>query len=183
MNNEWGSFCCRCGTALSGPFPRICTNNHYTFASPLGVGVTLQPVIAADKTGLLIGYRNINPFKGQPALPGGFAENNETTKQAATRELGEETNIESDAASTTYFDEVSIRPGNDPRSQTLYFYVAKPITMDDINFDFSNGETQSLAVVFLRNGSELVDQHDAPTTLCFSEHHKIAVKYLQTLAP
>jgi 8-oxo-dGTP diphosphatase len=81
-----------------------------------------QPALAADcvvfdPQGRLLLIRRKNlPFQGQYALPGGFVEYGETTEQAATRELAEETGLTAVALSLVgvYSD-----PARDPRQHIV----------------------------------------------------------------
>lgn len=56
------------------------------------------------------------PFKGMPALPGGFVELGETTEEAVVREFQEETGLEARVARLVgvYSD-----PARDPRGHTV----------------------------------------------------------------
>ena len=81
-----------------------------------------QPALAADcvvfdpQGRLLLIRRKNPPFQGQYALPGGFVEYGETTEQAATRELAEETGLTAVALSLVgvYSD-----PARDPRQHVV----------------------------------------------------------------
>ena len=50
-------------------------------------------VVADNDAGILLVKRNVEPRKGEWALPGGFIELSEAPEQAALRELAEETGI------------------------------------------------------------------------------------------
>lgn len=69
--------------------------------------------------------RGIEPFKGKWALPGGFVEMDETTKEAASRELNEETGIVGlDLNQLHTFSKID----RDPRHRTVsvvYFTLTK----------------------------------------------------------
>jgi len=77
-----------------------------------------RPWVAADcvvfdhRNRLLLIRRKNEPFKGQYALPGGFIELEETTENAARRELLEETGVRAESLRLigVYSD-----PGRDPR--------------------------------------------------------------------
>ena len=57
--------------------------------------LAVDGVIINHKNNLVLIRRKNPPFKGQLALPGGFVEYNETTKEAVIREVKEELGIES----------------------------------------------------------------------------------------
>jgi 8-oxo-dGTP diphosphatase len=71
-----------------------------------------------DKKGvlLLLIQRKKDPYKGKWALPGGFVEMEELLKNAAMRELFEETGLEGiPLEQLKVFD----KPGRDPRGRTV----------------------------------------------------------------
>jgi len=69
-----------------------------------------------DGRSLLLVQRAHEPFQGQWALPGGFVEEGERTREAAARELLEETGLRLDALSLLG---VYDAPGRDPRGWTV----------------------------------------------------------------
>jgi 8-oxo-dGTP diphosphatase len=69
--------------------------------------MVLFPVITGEDRGLVVIRRDIEPARGQLALPGGFIETGETWQEAAVRELREETGIPADAATVRLFDVLS----------------------------------------------------------------------------
>jgi ADP-ribose pyrophosphatase YjhB (NUDIX family) len=102
------SFCSYCGTRFqqAAAYPRTCANcGETTWRNPLPVAVALLPVVAPDDArGLVVVRRDIDPGRGQLGLPGGFMEVGESWREAAVRELREETGIPADAADVTLFD-------------------------------------------------------------------------------
>lgn len=65
---------------------------------------------------ILLIRRGAHPFLGKWALPGGFVRQNETTEQAAVRELGEETGVEDVYLEQLYtFSDM----GRDPRTWVI----------------------------------------------------------------
>jgi 8-oxo-dGTP diphosphatase len=71
----------------------------------LPVAVVLFPVSYPDgRAGLVVVRRDIEPARGKLALPGGFIETGESWKQAAVRELHEETGLVADPDEVALFD-------------------------------------------------------------------------------
>lgn len=84
-----------------------------------------RPAVAADiivltehkeKRQILLIKRKFNPFAGMYALPGGFVDPDETTDQAAARELKEETGISNDDLKQF---RVYSNPDRDPRGRVI----------------------------------------------------------------
>jgi 8-oxo-dGTP diphosphatase len=102
------SHCSYCGTAYipESAWPRTCANcGETTWSNPLPVAVVLQPVTLADGgIGVVVVRRDIEPFRGELALPGGFIETGESWQQAAVRELREETGLEASADDVALFE-------------------------------------------------------------------------------
>src|SRR5438445_13060029 len=85
------------------------------------MGACAQPSVAVDWIGLqdgqLVAVRRMNePFRGMPALPGGFVELGETTLEAVVREVREETGLETKVLRLVG---VFSDPGRDPRGHTV----------------------------------------------------------------
>ncbi|GIJ47525.1 NUDIX hydrolase [Virgisporangium aliadipatigenens] len=102
------SHCSYCGTAYAegADWPRVCAScGQTTWRNPLPVAVALLPVrTAGGPVGLVVVRRTIEPGYGQLGLPGGFMEVGEDWRQAAVRELREETGIAADPAGVRLFD-------------------------------------------------------------------------------
>jgi len=73
---------------------------------------TAKKALPMRELQVLLIKRNVWPFEGQWALPGGFTEENETVYECAKRELAEETAVED--VHIEYFNVYS-SPGRDPR--------------------------------------------------------------------
>jgi len=107
------SHCSYCGTAYPTGlgWPRDCPGcGETTWRNPLPVAVVLLPVLVIAGTGLVVVRRDIEPARGELALPGGFIEIGESWQEAAVRELREETGLPADAAEVTLF-QVTSTPG------------------------------------------------------------------------
>jgi 8-oxo-dGTP diphosphatase len=91
------SHCSYCGTAYppEALWPRVCAGcGETTWRNPLPVAVALLPVDLPDGGhGLVVVRRDIEPGRGELGLPGGFIEIGESWREAAVRELREETGI------------------------------------------------------------------------------------------
>ncbi|MFN2454433.1 MAG: NUDIX domain-containing protein [Pyrinomonadaceae bacterium] len=82
--------------------------------------------LAESALKVLLIERNLAPFKGRSALPGGFVQKNETIEQAALRELSEETGLTNIFLEQLYtFGD----PGRDPRGWVVsvaYYALVSP---------------------------------------------------------
>jgi 8-oxo-dGTP diphosphatase len=99
--------CSHCGARYSAgaPWPRICAGcGETTWRNPLPVAVALLPVDDRDgRRGLVVVRRDIEPARGQLALPGGFIELGESWQDATVRELREETGLAAEPAQVRLF--------------------------------------------------------------------------------
>src|SRR5271166_623398 len=88
------SHCSYCGARFIEQklYPRQCWTCHTdTWANPLPVVVALIKAYDSDgKAGALIQKRDIQPKKGEWALPGGYINLGETWREALSREIKEE---------------------------------------------------------------------------------------------
>ncbi len=93
-------------------------------------------------TRVLLIRRGKEPFMGSWALPGGFVDENEDLKDAAVRELKEETGIEG-------LDIVQVgaygKPGRDPRGHTVSVVFASYLTSEP---DYQAGDDATEAEWF-----------------------------------
>lgn len=101
------SHCSYCGSAfpVDAGWPRTCPGcGETSWLNPLPVAVVLLPVRqASDALGVVVVRRDIEPRRGELALPGGFIEVGETWQEAAVRELAEETGLTGDPARITLY--------------------------------------------------------------------------------
>ncbi len=108
----------------------------YTYKYPQ-IAVTVDAVVfrSGEVASVLLIKRGQAPFESEWALPGGFVEIDETCRDAAHRELAEETGLRGvDLKFLHYFDAVD----RDPRHRTLslaYWGVA-----DDGDVDISGAD-------------------------------------------
>ena len=77
--------------------------------------VTVDGLVLVDQKLVAIRRRN-DPFRGMPALPGGFVELGETTPEAVVREVREETGLETRVVRLVG---VFSDPDRDPRGHTV----------------------------------------------------------------
>lgn len=96
--------------------------------------------IQDDKLKVLLVKRAIEPFKENWAIPGGFVRINESLDQAATRELKEETGVESNYLEQLYsFGQVN----RDPRGRVITIAYYALINSDKIKLTASTDVSQA----------------------------------------
>lgn len=107
---ERNSHCSYCGHtfATDQPWPRRCAScEQISYLNPLPVAVALLPV----DDGLLVVRRDVEPRRGELALPGGFIDHGEAWQAAVVRELYEETGVRADSDDVRLFDVLSAPDG------------------------------------------------------------------------
>ncbi|MDZ5442229.1 NUDIX domain-containing protein [Micromonospora sp. 4G57] len=100
------SHCSYCGVTYpaGAGWPRVCAACGQTvWRNPLPVAVALLPVRTAAGLGVVVVRRDIEPARGQLALPGGFIEYGEEWSEALVRELREETGLLAEADQARLF--------------------------------------------------------------------------------
>lgn len=157
------SHCSYCGAAypLDAPWPRHCAGcGATTWRNPLPVAVALLPVETSRGTGLVVVRRDIEPARGELALPGGFMELGEEWREAVVRELREETGIAADPAEVRLFDVHS-------SSRSLMVFGLLPARpAGTLPPPAPTDETTEWLVI------------DAPRPLAFPTHTRAAADYL-----
>ena len=96
------NYCRRCGASLTKQLTHMysCSNNHHIYVNPAcAVGVFLLN----ERDEVAVAIRAENPGAGTFDAPGGFVDDGETLEHAITRELREETGLESDQYSTPQY--------------------------------------------------------------------------------
>lgn len=98
MNYDQVNFCVRCGSALerqqrAGKIRPVCPECGWIFFPDPKVAVAV--LIEKDEQILFV-QRSISPRKGYWTLPAGFVDAGEDPREAARREVWEETNLQVD---------------------------------------------------------------------------------------
>lgn len=154
------SYCSYCGHPFDSNqrWPRRCRRCHnVSYRNPLPVTVVLLPV----GDGVLVVRRNIEPGRGQLALPGGFIELPESWQEAGARELREETGISIDPQQLSVF-----RVYSAPDGTLLIFGLAPPWSGPLPPFD---GDEESSARLVIHE----------PQPMAFSLHTRVLTEYFQ----
>lgn len=142
------TFCSHCGTRYSPPlsYPRTCAGCGVTvWDNPIPVCVALVPVRLAERKGLLVIRRAIEPGRGKLALVGGFLEAHEAWAVGAAREVREETGVVVDPARLRPRGFVSTAPNP---NRVLLFCVAEPVEASAFPELVASPETAERGLVF-----------------------------------
>jgi ADP-ribose pyrophosphatase YjhB (NUDIX family) len=154
------SHCSFCGQRFASDvasWPRTCAAcTNISYRNPLPVAVVLVPVDG----GIVLVRRNIEPRRGQLALPGGFINYGESWQTGGAREVQEETGIVINPDSISTFAVHST-----PDSTVLIFGLAKPLTRAQIPAFVPTDETSESVIV------------TAPTQLAFPLHTNVLADY------
>lgn len=119
------SHCSYCGTAYpqEAGWPRACPGcDQVVWRNPLPVALAIQPVATGDGIGVVVVRRDIEPARGELALPGGFIEYGEDWRQGLVRELSEETGLTAAAETVALFDVLSV-----PSGATILIFGVLPV--------------------------------------------------------
>jgi len=155
------SHCSFCGAAFApdSTWPRVCAQcGNVSYVNPTPVAVVLVPV----DDGLLTVRRDIEPGRGQLALPGGYVNLGETWQAAGAREVEEETGLR---LTPDELQVVAVHSTPPPSHNILIFALAGPRAAADLPPFTPNAET--LELVVLR----------APQPLAFPLHTLVAGEY------
>lgn len=167
------TFCSHCGEYLAqNVYPKHCNYCfNFIYKNPLPVVVVMMRVerwtfFGAPEMGIILQKRNINPKKGEWALPGGYINEGETWQQAAARELKEEIGLDSDPNKFKLWSVESSTNGDNIIIFCIYEDFVKGF--DKIKFE-PNEEVQAVDVGW--------DNKE----LCFPTHTKCYNDYLNIL--
>lgn len=116
--------------------------------------VLLFTVVGSDLKILLV-KRNIDPFKGMWALPGGFVNIDESLEDAARRELKEEGNVDS-----VYLEQLFTfgDPRRDPRSRVITVTYLALSSSEDWNLK-SSGDAAEAKLFSVKDLPKLAFDH------------------------
>ncbi|WP_052850313.1 NUDIX domain-containing protein [Streptomyces avicenniae] len=156
------SHCPYCGIAyaVEAGWPRDCPGCGEThWANPLPVAVAMLQVRLEHGLGLVVVRRDIEPCRGELALPGGYMELGESWQQSVARELREETGLIGDAADVTLFD---VHSGD--RTVNVYGLLP-PVDLADLPESAPTDETTEWLVL------------DKPVPLAFPGHDTVVEAY------
>ena len=155
------SHCSYCGERYAPelPWPRRCAGcGNISYLNPLPVSVVLLPV----DDGLLCIRREIEPWRGMFALPGGYIGIGESWQEAGVRELREETGAEVDPAEIREFRVLSAADG-----AVLIFGLARPRSLAELPAFTATDETSEMVVL------------KRPEELAFPLHTQVVREYFE----
>lgn len=165
MTGVFHSHCSYCGTAYPAEagWPRMCgACGETTWRNPLPVAVAVQPVLTATGVGVVAVRRDIEPARGQLALPGGFIEYGEQWRDALVRELWEETGLTGTADEVELFD-----VQGSPHGGTIMIFGILPARPADQLPPSAPTEEATEWLVLTE-----------PTELAFSTHTRVLANFL-----
>ena len=142
-------------------------------------------VLSRTEAGLqvLLVERGGHPFMGALALPGGFANENESIEETAARELAEETGVEG-----LFMKLVGVfsRPGRDPRGWVVSAAFAAVVDADRLTVQAGDDAADARWYAIESSGDQLVlrngDAVISAEELAF-DHGSILARALEQLGP
>lgn len=165
------SHCSYCGTRFTEQeqWPRKCFRCYNeSYKNPIPIVVSMIGVEVENKMALLIQQRNIDPKKGEWALPSGYINHGESWEEAAVRENLEEMDLHSVVEDYHLFDIKKPSSGN-----MLIFnthFVKAPDALLFLLEDFRpNSEVSSIGLWY------------GDTELAFPTHNECGQQYLARL--
>lgn len=159
------SFCSACGAGYPADagWPRSCDHcGQLVWRNPTPVAVAVVPVTTPQGTGVVVQRRDIEPARGELALPGGFIEYGEDWRDAVVRELREETGLAGRADQVRLYDVRSVPNG----ASLLIFGVLPPRPAQTLPLPVATEEATEWLVV------------TEPVTLAFPLHTQVLARYL-----
>lgn len=180
--------CSYCGSKFleQEKWPRkcfVCYNESYK--NPIPVVASLIPVVlnaVSEVTGILIQRRNIEPKKGEWALPGGYINHGENWDVAAARENEEEMGFVSQPSD---YHLISVKPSASSSDHMIIFCSYKKVWelprdcgMDYFTSFVPNEEVQALDIYY-GEAEPNYPSHD----IAFPTHKECANIFLSQLNP
>lgn len=172
------SHCSYCGARFTDQksWPRkcfICWNESYK--NPIPIVVSMMGVLVEHRMGILIQQRNIEPQKGNWALPSGYINHGETWEEAAVRENHEEMQILSKPEDYRLFGIRKPASGN-----MLVFCTSRLLLPDDLLA--TSEEALKYIEDFVPNSEvSAMGIWYGDTELAFPTHNECAQEYLARL--
>lgn len=142
------SFCSYCGVLFNTcVYPKHCDNcMQYAWGNPIPVVIGLLPVKRNNNEyGLIIQQRNIDPGKGEWALPGGYVNHKEDWREAIVREVKEELNLVTESKE---YQVTSVVSGKDNATLLVFCYYNGKIELEELSLFKPNDEVQAVDVMW-----------------------------------
>lgn len=167
------TYCSYCGLPfnLDCVYPKQCVRClNITYLNPLPIVVVLLSVenafamLGSPENGILIQQRNIEPAKGNWALPSGYIDFGETWQQAAAREVNEEMYIVTSPEKYNLWDVKTSSNGN-----LLIFCNYSDLVLCERDKFVPNDEVMAIDVV------------NSPVELAFPTHTEVVGTFLNVV--
>ncbi|MDG4766881.1 NUDIX domain-containing protein [Solwaraspora sp. WMMD406] len=164
------SYCSYCGAAYPADagWPRVCDRcGQSVWRNPTPVAVAVVPVSTPQGIGVVVQRRDIEPARGELALPGGFIEFGEDWRAGVVRELWEETGLTGVADEVRLYDVRSA-----PSGGTVLIFGLLPVRpMAGLPASVATDEATEWLVV------------TEPVRLAFSTHTETLAGFLAEAPP